>query len=98
MPTYVSLFKYTHQGITTIKQSPERVRRNSEAVAKAGGKLIGVWSTMGEYDMVAVSEWPDDHAVSSFALALGAQGNMTTTTMRAYTPEEFTQIVEKIPL
>jgi uncharacterized protein with GYD domain len=52
---------------------------------------------MGEYDMVAVSEWPNDQAASSFVLAIGAQGNVTSTTMRAFTPDEFAQIVEKIP-
>jgi uncharacterized protein with GYD domain len=97
MPTYVTLFKYTQQGITNIKGSPERLRKNMEAVQKAGGKLIGVWSTMGKYDMVAVSEWADDQAAASFVLAIGGQGSVSTMTMRAFTPDEFAQIVEKIP-
>jgi uncharacterized protein with GYD domain len=52
---------------------------------------------MGEYDLVAISEWPDEKAAIAFALAMGAQGNVRTTTMRALTQNEFAEIVKKMP-
>jgi uncharacterized protein with GYD domain len=62
-----------------------------------GGKVIGFYSTMGEYDFVGIAEIEDEEAAMAFTLALGAQGNIRSTTMRAYTVDDFTRIVGKIP-
>jgi uncharacterized protein with GYD domain len=52
---------------------------------------------MGEYDYVAVGEAPSDEVATTFALALGSLGNVRTTTLRAYTKEEFGAMVKKLP-
>jgi uncharacterized protein with GYD domain len=52
---------------------------------------------MGEYDFVGIAEIEDEEAAVAFTLALGAQGNIRSTTMRAYTVDDFTRIVGKIP-
>jgi len=97
MPTYVVLYKYTQQGATNIKQSPERLSKAIAAGKQAGGKVIGVWSTMGQYDLVAVAEFPSDEAMATFNLALAVQGNVSSETLKAFTPEEFAEIVASIP-
>jgi uncharacterized protein with GYD domain len=97
MAKYVTLYKFTDQGIRDIKRSPDRVR---DAVARwkaMGGKLLGVYSTQGPYDFVAISEADDDEMAAAFALSMGAQGNVTTLTMRAFDPEEHARIISKIP-
>jgi uncharacterized protein with GYD domain len=97
MPTYVTLYKWTEQGIKNVKDSPARVEASIKMAEKAGGKVIGVWYTMGEYDLVAVSEWPDDKLASAFTLAQAGQGNVRTTGLKAHTPAEFAEIVKLIP-
>ena len=97
MAKYVTLYKFTDQGIRDIKGSPERIRRSVAAWEAMGGKLLGVYSTQGPYDLVAISEADDDEMAAAFALAMGSQGNVTTLTMRAFDPEEFERIVSKIP-
>jgi uncharacterized protein with GYD domain len=52
---------------------------------------------MGAYDLVAFSEWPSDEAVTAGALTIGSLGNVRTTTLRAFTPAEFAEIVKKQP-
>jgi uncharacterized protein with GYD domain len=52
---------------------------------------------MGEYDYVAIGEAPNDEAVVTFALALGSQGDARTMTLKAFTKEEFAEIVKKLP-
>ena len=97
MAKYVTLYKFTDQGIRDIKNSPERVRQASAAWEAMGGKLLGVYSTQGPYDFVAISESDDDEMAAAFALSMGAQGNVTTLTMRAFDPEEHARIISKIP-
>ena len=62
-----------------------------------GGKVLGVYSVMGEYDYVAISESPSDEVTMSTLLALGSAGNVRTTTLKAFTKEEFAEIVKKMP-
>ena len=92
MPTYISMLRYTQQGISSVKNAPARIDAAKEAYKKAGGELKAIYLTMGQYDLVAVAEMPNDEAVARMALALGVQGNIRTETMRAFTEAEFRKI------
>jgi uncharacterized protein with GYD domain len=97
MPNYIILMRLTEQGAKTIKDAPGRVEAGIKAFEKMGGKVIGFYAVMGEYDYVSVGEAPSDEAATTFALALGSLGNVKTTTLRAYTKEEFATMVKKLP-
>jgi len=97
MPTYIGFFKFTDQGIKDIKNAPQRVEEAIRAYEAMGGKVIGFYTVMGEYDYVAIGEAPSDEVQLTFALALGAQGNIRTTTLKAFTKEEFAEIVKELP-
>jgi uncharacterized protein with GYD domain len=97
MPTYVTLYNWTEQGVKNIKESPARLEAAVKATEAAGGKVLGIYVTMGAYDLVAFSEWPSDELVAAGALAISSLGNVRTTTLRAFTPAEFAEIVKKIP-
>jgi len=97
MALYITLYKLTEQGIRDIKGAPKRIKDGIAAWEKTGGKMIGFYATQGEWDYVAIAEANDDEGASAFTLALGAMGYVRTTTMRAFTVEEFTRIVSKIP-
>ena len=72
MPTYISLIRYTQQGINSAKDGPKRLDAAKEAYKKAGGELKSFYLTMGQYDMVAISEFPSDDVAARAALALAA--------------------------
>lgn len=93
MPTYITLLKWTHQGVTTIKDGPARLDAGKEMLKTFGSELKAVYVTMGRYDIVAISEAPDDMAAAKVALAVGSQGNVTTETLRAFTEDEYRDIV-----
>ena len=97
MPTYISLLKYTEQGIRNIKDAPARVEQASARLAESNARIIGTWWTQGAYDAVVVTEFPDDETASAAALTLGIQGNVRTETMRAYTADEMQRIIQKLP-
>ena len=96
MPTYIGLFKLTDQGIKEIKQAPQRIEEGLNAWEKMGGKVIGFYTVMGEYDYVAIGEAPNDEVQMAFALAVGSKGFVRTMTLKAFTKEEFAKIVKKL--
>jgi len=97
MAGYIILGKWTDKGIAELKNSPERMKQSRTAAEKLGGKVVGMWVTMGQYDGVIVLDMPSDQAASLFALGMARQGAATTQTMRAYSEEEFAQLVAKLP-
>jgi uncharacterized protein with GYD domain len=93
MPHFVMLLRYTQQGIAKIKESPARLDAAKKAAEKAGGKVHAWYLTMGQYDAVLISEFPNDEAGAKFALSVGALGNVTTATLKAFTETEYRKIV-----
>lgn len=96
MPSFVVLGNYTEQGIKDMKNTKARVEAAKEAISNAGGRMIFYYMTLGEYDFVSVAEVPDAETVSRVVLAIGAQGDVRTTTMRAFTEEETWAITDSL--
>lgn len=97
MPTYIGLYKVTDQGAKAIKDAPGRVEAAIKGAEKMGAKVTGFYAVMGEYDYVAIGEWPSDEAATTWSLAISSLGNVRTTTLRAYTKAEFAAMVKKLP-
>ena len=96
MPPDLSLMKWTAKGIASLEEAPQRTEESIHVHEEMGGKLIGFYIVMGEYDMVGIAEAPSDEVVLAFLTALGAAGNVRTTTMRAFTQEEAMDIMAKV--
>ncbi len=96
MPQYVSLMKFTAQGISTIKNSPDRVKSARTAIEAAGGRMISYHVTLGQYDGIAIIEFPNDEAAATLLLAIGSQGNISSETMRAFTEDEYAALVANL--
>ena len=97
MPTYISPIKYAHQGIGTIKEGPARLDANKEVLNRYGSELKAFYLTMGQYNIVTISEAPDDAAAAKAALTAGRAGNVTTETLRAFTEDKYREIVAALP-
>ncbi len=93
MATYITLLNYTDQGAKNMKGVPERVLANRQALENIGGRLHSYRLTLGEYDAVVTIEAPDDEAYATFVLNIAAQGNIRTTTLKAFTEEESFRIL-----
>jgi uncharacterized protein with GYD domain len=96
MPHYVTLVRYTQQGASKIKESPARLDAARKAAEAAKGKIHSWYLTMGKYDAVLVSEFPDDETAARFMLATGAMGNITTQTLKAFTEGEYRKILSSL--
>jgi uncharacterized protein with GYD domain len=93
MPHYVTLLRYTQQGIAKVKDSPARLDVARKAAEKAGGKIHSWYLTMGRYDAVFIAEFPNDETCARFALSVGSLGNVTTETLKAFTEPEYRSII-----
>jgi uncharacterized protein with GYD domain len=96
MPTYISLARWTDQGIRNIKEAPQRIDAFKKVVQAAGGKLTGFYVTMGKYDIVTIVDAPNDEAVANIVLSTESKGNVRIQTLKASTEDQFRAIVAKI--
>ncbi|MFM0340559.1 GYD domain-containing protein [Paraburkholderia fungorum] len=97
MATYVVLAQFTDQGIRAVKNSAQRAGQAAEMARTFGCEMKEIYWTMGEYDIVTIIEAPDEASFMSFGLALGSAGNVRTQTLRAFTKDEFSAVVGKLP-
>lgn len=97
MPTYIALVDYTERGVENITDSPDRLDDAKELAAALGGDFTEWYLTFGEYDAVAIAEFPDDETYAQFALAVNRLGNVTTTTLKAFTEDEYRDVIAGIP-
>jgi uncharacterized protein with GYD domain len=93
MPTYIALLNWTSQGFQNMKQSPTRLDAARKAFQPAGVTMKSFYMLMGEYDMLAVMEAPDDATLAKAILTAAAEGSITSRTCRAFTEDEYRQII-----
>ena len=61
-----------------------------------GGEVRQFYLTMGNYDIVAITEFPDDATAATFVLRIGALGNVKATTLKAFQEDAFRMIVDAV--
>src|SRR5712691_1215904 len=96
MPTYIVLASFTEQGIRNIKDSPKRSDAFKEMAKKSGATVKELFWTLGQYDIVAIVEAPDDVTMTALGLRTGKLGNVRTQTLRAFTPADMKNILAKV--
>jgi uncharacterized protein with GYD domain len=90
------LVNWTEQGIKNVRESPKRLDAAKKALADMGGSFKEFYLTMGDYDMVAVCEAPDDAVFARFVLSLGTAGNVRTRTLKAYPEAAYREIINSL--
>jgi uncharacterized protein with GYD domain len=96
MTTYVMLANWTDQGIRGARDSARRLDASKQALRDMGGEFKAFYLTMGEYDMVAIYEAPDDAVAARFNLQLGSLGNIRTRTLKAFPEAAYREIVASL--
>jgi uncharacterized protein with GYD domain len=97
MPTYIALVNFTDQGVRHIRQTTQRAKALINAAAHLGIAIKDIYWTMGRFDAVFRAEAPDDETMTAFAVSMGSLGNIRTQTLRAFSADEMSKILEKIP-
>lgn len=97
MPAYIALCQWTQKGIENVKDSPARLDIAKKAFKAAGGKMVSFYMTLGQYDFVTISEFPDDESAAKAVLTLATSGNIRTETLKAFSEAEYRKIMGSLP-
>ncbi|MBV8955971.1 MAG: GYD domain-containing protein [Solirubrobacterales bacterium] len=95
MPTYIALINWTDQGVRNFKDSVDRYEAAQDQMQSIGVKFQNIFWTLGAHDIVGVVEAPDDETLAAGLLAVAGQGNIRTTTLRAFSADEMRSVVSK---
>ena len=82
MPHYISLMRWTSQGMAGLPGWRERVE--------------GVYVTLGRYDVVEIFDAPDDEVAIEILLKLNRFAAEHSETLRAFTREEAAEIIRRL--
>lgn len=96
MPTYIAVSRFTDQGIRTIKDTTRRAAALKEQATSFGVDMKQIYWTLGEFDLVVIIEAADEQAATTFAMTVGAAGNVRTQTLRAFDADEMGAILGKM--
>jgi uncharacterized protein with GYD domain len=96
MAHYVLLTDFTDQGAKSVKDTVKRADAFRQMAEKSGVKIHALFWTLGQHDVVAFAEAPNDEAATSLSLSVAALGNVRTQTMRAFSAEEMQKIVSRM--
>jgi uncharacterized protein with GYD domain len=97
MPQYIALIDWTDQGVRNFKDSVDRYESAENAVRDLGAEFTHIWWTLGVHDLVATVDAPDDETLAAALLAVAGQGNIRSTTLRAFSREEMRSVISKAP-
>lgn len=97
MAVFIVLGSFTEEGITNIKDSPNRLEAAKSVAESVGGTIKEFYYTMGRYDFVAITEAPSYEAMMRALFTVGAAGAVRTETLQAIPVEKVVDIIKELP-
>ena len=95
MHKFIIFGNYTDKGIKNIKESPTRLADAKKLAKEFDGKISLFYLTLGQYDIFLICEFPSDEKAARFCLKIGSLGNVRTTTLKAFSEEEYKNFTGK---
>lgn len=95
MATYVVLIDWTRQGVGNFKDSVDRYEAARGSFENLGITFKDIYWTLGGHDIVSIIDAPDDETLAAALLMLSSQGNLRTTTLRAFSAEQMRSVIAR---
>lgn len=77
MQDYLIQIAYTPEAVATLVANPQnREEMARSLIEKLGGKLIGIWNSLGDYDLVEIATLPDNVSATALSMAILAGGSI----------------------
>ena len=93
MPAYITLLKYTGP----VKGAgPERFEKVKQIVAEEKGEILQVYGLLGAYDLLSISEFPDNRAAMKAAARVSNLISAQTNTMAAVERDDFLKLLTEL--
>ena len=96
MGTYISLLRWTSEGVKEIRKSPSRLDAAKKVFQDLGVTVLAFYMTTGQYDMVFICEAPDESVLAKALLQIVSKGAVQSETFRAFTEAEYRKIMENL--
>lgn len=96
MAIYIVLSNFTDQGIKAVKDTTKRAEAFRTLAKQNGVTIKDLYWTLGSYDVVAIMDVPDEMTVTALELSLAQAGNVRTQTMRGFSADEMSTILERV--
>jgi uncharacterized protein with GYD domain len=96
MAEFVVIAGFTDQGIRNVKETVSRAEAFKEMAKKSGITVKDMYWTLGQYDVIAICEAPDDEAAIALSLSVCSRGNVRSQTLRAFSFDEMKTILGKM--
>ena len=78
MAIYITQGRYTSDAVKGMVAKPEdREKAVADLMEKAGAKLLALYFTFGEYDVLAITEAPSEEVMASTLIAGAASGGVS---------------------
>ncbi len=78
MPKYLVQTAYTAESWAAMTKSPQdRIAAVRPAVEALGGSLETGYLAFGEYDIVAIVDFPDNVSAAAFSISVASKGGVT---------------------
>jgi uncharacterized protein with GYD domain len=75
MPHYLQQVAYSREGWEALVANPQnRIEAVRPAIEKLGGKIESAWFAFGDYDIVVITDLPDNVSAAAIAIAFAAGG------------------------
>jgi uncharacterized protein with GYD domain len=95
MPTYVVLYRFSEQGLKSVKDTVKRAKEIRKQNEDRGFKVIGTYWTQGQYDLVSIVEAPNEQAMVAGLFNIAQAGNVHSETLRAFTDAEMEEALKR---
>jgi uncharacterized protein with GYD domain len=95
MATYVVLINWTEQGVRNFKDSVDRYEAAQNQFEGMGVRFTDTYWTLGGHDIVGILDAPDDETLAAALLTLASQGNVRTSSLRAFSADEMKSVIAK---
>ncbi len=94
---FVTQASYSQSGIKGIVAKPEdRLGAIEKMVQAAGGKVVGMYMTTGDSDVLLISDFENADSAVALGMVAAASGAVSDLkTVRAWTTAEFRSVAER---
>ena len=96
MPTFIIMMNWTEQGIRNVKDAPKRAAAAKEMAKKVGVEIKQTYLTNGQFDLASVVESASGDNIAKFCMQVGALGNVRTSTVRAWSQDEYMKLISEL--
>ena len=96
MPTFIIMMNWTEQGIRNVKDAHKRAAAAKEMAKKVGVEIKQTYLTNGQFDLVSIVESASGDNIAKFCMQVGALGNVRTSTVRAWSQDEYMKLISEL--